>query len=134
DRVIDLDVIPGTYDILYRRFWSTGDEARDFGDEADGSYPYGSHVLVEGVVIAAGASALNIDIPAARVGGALTFDGGAAVASDNDDEVAVWLRDQATGSLVFIEEIDFDSWDGSEYPVRSYNFRDHRVIDLDFFP
>ncbi|MFK7988861.1 MAG: hypothetical protein AB8I08_22775 [Sandaracinaceae bacterium] len=91
-------------------------------------------MLVEGVVIAAGASALNIDIPAAAISGALTFDGGAAIASENDDEVAVWLRNRATGSLVFIEEIDFDSWDGSEFPVRSYNFRDDRVIDLDVIP
>ncbi|MFK7986132.1 MAG: hypothetical protein AB8I08_08875, partial [Sandaracinaceae bacterium] len=76
----------------------------------------------------------GVDVPRARALGAVTVSGGPAVASGNDDEVALWLRDQATGSLVFIEEIDFDSWDGSEFPVRSYNFRDDRVIDLDVIP
>ncbi|RLB50539.1 MAG: hypothetical protein DRJ42_18665, partial [Deltaproteobacteria bacterium] len=113
DRVIDLDVLPGTYDVIYRRFWSSGNADRDWGGGPDGSYPFGSHVLRRDLVLGPGTNALDLDIPAARVSGAMTFAGGAAVPSLSEDEVNLWLRDQATGSLVHLEQIDFGSWDGS---------------------
>ncbi|RLB47073.1 MAG: hypothetical protein DRJ42_26265, partial [Deltaproteobacteria bacterium] len=131
---VALDVLPGTYDVIYRRFWSSGNADRDWGGTPDGTYPFGSHVLMSGVVIGPGVNALNVDIPRASVTGALTFDGGAAVASIGEDEANVWLRNRSTGSLVHLEQIDFGSWDGSQYPVRSWDFRDDRVIDLDVIP
>ncbi|NIQ55086.1 MAG: hypothetical protein GWN85_16885, partial [Gemmatimonadetes bacterium] len=78
--------------------------------------------------------ASGVDIPAARVLGELTFDGGMPVPSRYDDEVNLWLRDQSTGALVHLEQIDFSSWDGSTYALYSNDFRDDRVIDLDVLP
>ncbi|GAB5541017.1 MAG: hypothetical protein SangKO_007770 [Sandaracinaceae bacterium] len=134
DRVIALDVLPGTYDVLVRRFWGSGDALRDWGGAPDGTYPFGSHVLMSSVVIGPGSNALNVDVPRASVSGVLTFAGAAPVGSGSDDEVNVWLRDRATGSLVHLEQVDFASWDGSRYPVRSWDFRDDHVVDLDVAP
>src|SRR5690606_10501103 len=101
DGVIGATVLPGTYDVIYARdvdtdgyFWAAAP-----GDP----YPTGYAVLMEDVVIGAGASTLDIDIPAAHISGTITLEGGALTDSRRQAWIEIGLRNQSTGSINVID-------------------------------
>ena len=112
DLVVDHPVLPGTYDIVYRRFYGSAEVG--YGGRPDDPYPFGNHVLETDVVIGPGTNTLNFDIPVARITGAITYDGGALPNSPIDKLALFYLRSQSTGALHRIDGIDF-AWNGSEY-------------------
>ena len=76
--VIDAVLVPGAYDLVYDRGHDDGSESiwAWVGQQRDpGEFPNGYVVLQENVVIAAGSQTLDVDVPVARVSGAITVDG-----------------------------------------------------------
>jgi hypothetical protein len=104
DGTIDAHLVPGTYDILYQRddtVSSTGSGDR-WVDRlpASGLMPNGYRILREGVVIAAGASTLNVDIPTSAISGVVTINGAAppmTVPGIAYGTAAIWLVSRDTG-------------------------------------
>ncbi len=81
DGIIDAQLVPGTYDLLYERDDSvsssgSGDRWVD-RQPASGLMPSGWRILRRDVVIGAGSSTLNVDVPTSTITGAVTVDGAA---------------------------------------------------------
>ncbi|MCB9617322.1 MAG: hypothetical protein H6722_33235 [Sandaracinus sp.] len=104
DHLIDLRLVPGTYDLLFDRDTSTsssGSGDRWVGETASSSpMPSGWRLIRSGVVIPAGASTLNVDIPTASVTGTITLDGAtppSTVPINGYGAGSVWAVSQDTG-------------------------------------
>jgi hypothetical protein len=104
DGAIDVRLIPGTYDILYQRDVNTSSSGS--GDRwvnpnrTAVPLPSGWRIVREGVVISAGAGALNVDIPSAALLGSITLDGAAppsTVSSAGYGTSIVWAVSRDTG-------------------------------------
>ncbi|MFO0605465.1 MAG: hypothetical protein U0324_19950 [Polyangiales bacterium] len=73
---IDANIPPGTYDLLFNHNIYTSSPTTASRQPTD-PFPSGERVLRSGVVIAAGANTLNVDIVTSRVTGAITLAGAA---------------------------------------------------------
>jgi 23S rRNA U2552 (ribose-2'-O)-methylase RlmE/FtsJ len=135
DRAIDLPVLPGVYDVVYRRYTSSSDLFVVDHEPAD-PYAYGIRVLQEDLVVGSGTTTLDIDLAPERVLGGFTYAGMSLPARSTEYAgIGVWLRAKDTGSSQLLERIVFSStWDGVGYPLVSYTTRDDRVIDLPVLP
>ncbi|MCC6874945.1 MAG: hypothetical protein IT378_11625, partial [Sandaracinaceae bacterium] len=132
DRAIDLAVVPGAYDVVYYRA-ASGDFVSRTSD-AD-PYPFARHVLRENVVIGPGPTTLNVDLAASRVTGSLVHMGsGTFPGSESSNTITVYLRSRSTGAHHALESVSFGSWNGSAYPVASFNPNDDRAINLAVLP
>src|SRR5690606_25174308 len=82
DDVIDLRLVPGTYDLLFdrdRTTSSSGSGEQWVGETASSSpIPSGWRLIRSNVVIPAGASSLTVDVPTTTWLGNITVDGAAA--------------------------------------------------------
>ncbi|UJR82855.1 hypothetical protein [Sandaracinus amylolyticus] len=137
DRVVDLAVLPGRYDVVYMR-WTSRDDAGDrvFGHESADPYPFAHHALREDVVIDAGARAVSVDLAPVRLSGAVTYAGGTSFPDTTRSyDVGLWMRDRSTGMHTSLEDVAFSTtWDGDGYPIRSSDTSDDRVLDIPVFP
>jgi hypothetical protein len=135
DRVIDLPVLPGVYDVVYRRYSGSSDEYVSDHDPAD-PYAYGVRVLDEGVVVGLGTTSIAIDLSPERVTGGFVYAGlSLPERSLGTTDIGIWLRARDTGTSHLLEVINFSStWDGVGYPLVSYSTRDDRAIDLPLLP
>ena len=104
DDVIDLRLVPGTYDLLFDRDTTTsssGSGEKWVGETASSSpIPSGWRLIRSNVVIPAGASTLDVDIPTAQVTGRITLDGATApttVPSNGYGAASVWAIARDTG-------------------------------------
>ena len=110
-------VVPGSYDLLYRRGFNTttssGTTYVYATDDAD-TVAYGEHLLRENITIAPGAQALPIDFSMASLSGAITMNGGAVPAtSQSSTSLDFYLRDQSTGAYQYIGG---PRWSSSPFP------------------
>ncbi|MCZ7684883.1 MAG: calcium-binding EGF-like domain-containing protein [Sandaracinaceae bacterium] len=112
-------VVPGTYDILYRRGYdystSSGQEWVDPTDATD-PFPNGWRVLRSGVVIAAGASTLSLDIPSSVVTGPITLDGSsppAALPPGYYESVTLYAVSRDTGMRHILGYLRYNYVSGS---------------------
>ena len=78
-------LIPGTYDILYRKGETTTDSGYVYRTEADDIGPNGVRVLQTNMIID-GANHLNIDIPQGYLTLDITLDGAALPATGVDSD------------------------------------------------
>ncbi len=136
DRVYDIPVFPGVYDIIYRRAYSvTSDGRLVYDHDEGGNYASGEILLQSGVVIGPGINALNVEIAPARVSGQLLYNGGTTFPGDpSPTDVSVFLRSQVTGIAARLESVSFGSWTGTEYPTIAGNPSYDRVYDIPIFP
>ncbi|MDH5491132.1 MAG: hypothetical protein OEY14_04205, partial [Myxococcales bacterium] len=116
DHLVDQTLIPGTYDLIYRRLYGS-DPLSFYGGSGDDPYPFANRVIASGIVIGAGLNALDIDIPTAWATGAITLDGGPLPESEVTESPQLYLRAQDTGALHFIDGINFGSYSGTGYPA-----------------
>jgi exosome complex RNA-binding protein Csl4 len=114
---INTTLMPGTYDILYQRaYQSSGDyvEERTLSPSPD-PVVNGYRVLQTGVVVAGAAQALNVDIPAVSVSGAITMGGAPLpMVTDNYENGVIWARARDTGKLHRMRLIDWTN--SGSYP------------------
>jgi hypothetical protein len=91
-------LMPGTYDLLYRRSYSTADDTVSKTETTD-TLVNGLRYLRRGVVVAPGVNTLDLDVPAAEVSGHVTI-GGAEIAAMNVDSGSLqfYLVAQDTGA------------------------------------
>ena len=111
---IDATLVPGTYDLLYERHEdldSTGAGDRFvYRVDAGTTLPAGWRVLRTDVVIPAGSSTLDVDIPRANVTGAITLDGSPPPASaidSRDRDGYIWAIAHDTRVRHRIGRIDY---------------------------
>ena len=111
---IDATLVPGVYDLLYERFEDL--DENDAGDRfvyrvsAGRTLPSGWRILRRDVVIPAGASTLNVDIPRANIAGTITLDGAPPPASAPDSsgrDGFIWAIAQDTQVRHRIGSIDY---------------------------
>jgi hypothetical protein len=137
DRVIDLPVLPGTYDLVYRR-WASGDTTLLSDHDPLDAYAAGNRILRTGVIVGAtGSTALGeVDLAPGRIAGVITYGGSALpTRSRRDADIGLYLRAHDTGTLHLLEIVSFSgTWDGMGYPLQSFSTRDDRVIDLPVLP
>ncbi|MCZ7685948.1 MAG: hypothetical protein M5U28_47205 [Sandaracinaceae bacterium] len=132
DRVLDLSVLPGVYDVVYYR--NAGSEYVSRSSNSD-PYPFAQHVLVADLVIGPGENTLTLDLGAARVTGALLHAGsGTFPGSSASNTISLYLRSRSTGAHHLLERVAFGGWTGTHYPVSSFNETDDRDIDLAVLP
>ncbi len=137
DRAIDFPVLPGTYDVVYRRWsWASSDGRLIYSHYPADAYAHANQALIEGVVVGATGRSLDVDVAPARVGGSLVYAGATSFPeAANSTDIGVYLRSRATGVLHRLEEVSFDSTSsGTGYPVTSYGTEDDRAIDLPALP
>ena len=100
-------LMPGTYDLLYRRDWSQSTDIVDPTDDTD-AYVKGMRVLAVGVEIAAGADTLDIDVGRARVEGHLTVGGAEMPAqSRHPDSLIYYFVAHDTGAWHQVASVGF---------------------------
>jgi hypothetical protein len=129
DRMINREILPGTYDLIYRRFSSSGTYLSG-ANEAD-PYPSAEHLVRGAVVIAGSTATLDIDLIPVRVGGTLTYDGSTTFPnSSSSNTVSYWLRDDATGIHHYVESVGFNS----SGVLMSYGPNDDRVVNRPLLP
>jgi hypothetical protein len=135
DRVIDLPLLPGVYDVVFRR-WSSSSESLITNHEQDDPYGFGNRILAADVVVGPGVTTLDVEIAPARVTGAITFAGAPpTLGSQSSADIGIYLRAHDTGALHLLEYVGFSStWNGSAYPLVSFGDRDDRIIDLPLLP
>jgi len=99
DGTLDTRLLPGEYDILYRRGY---DQSNDYTYETDASDPYvnGYRLLRAGVVLAAGDNTLNLDLGEARVAGTITLGGGPLPSTrpDSNGDITLYAVARDTGA------------------------------------
>jgi hypothetical protein len=95
-------LVPGIYDILYRRSYSgSGDFVYVTYD--DDTVANGNHLLMTDVVIAPGAQTLDIDFSMTTLSGAITMNGGAPPAtSESSSDVELYVINKTTGTRQYI--------------------------------
>jgi hypothetical protein len=71
---IDTRLVPGTYDILYRRGETSTEGLMSLTPPSD-PFAHGLRVLISGVVIGSGPATLNVDLPAAPLASPITLNG-----------------------------------------------------------
>ncbi|MFK7992434.1 MAG: hypothetical protein AB8I08_40810, partial [Sandaracinaceae bacterium] len=115
DDQIDARVIPGIYDLLYRRSYNRNTSQDEWVSLArpTANYPTGDRILSPGLVIAARPNVLSVDIPAADVTGTITLGGAALPANDSDaynyGEAYLYLVPQDGGARHILDHVDYDS-------------------------
>ena len=133
-RTLDARLVPGVYDILYRRFQSSSD---DYGSSTGSArvadpFPAGDRILRQGVVVTAGATSLDIDIPSVALGGPVTLDGGPlppAQASAHLGDATLYAVARDTGTRHLIGYVDYQ-YSSSGYVLRE----DSRTLDARLVP
>jgi hypothetical protein len=92
-------LVPGTYDLVYRRNWDSTYNTVSSTDAID-KLPGGMRVLASNIQITAGASTVSIDIPVTPMGGSITL-GGQALPSTNGytTGTTLYLKARDTGAL-----------------------------------
>jgi len=91
-------MMPGTYDLVYERYWDKTSDFVTITDSAD-TQINGRRIIKAGVVIPAGASTLNIDIPVGTVSGHITLGGAELPATyKNYDGASLYLIARDTGA------------------------------------
>ena len=115
DGVVGATVLPGVYDVIYARGRDT--DQWSWGTSPGDPYPTGVGVIMEDVVIGAGANRLDVDIASAALSGSITLDGGALPSSLRDDRIEIGLRNRSTGDTNVIDVIEFGYWTGTDFPV-----------------
>jgi hypothetical protein len=91
-------VLPGTYELLYRRDWDSTYNTVGSTDAMD-KIPKGMRRLAEDVVISPGAAMLNIDIPLVAMSGAVTLAGQPLPTSNPSSlTTTLYLRAPETGA------------------------------------
>ena len=129
DLMVDLPVLPGTYDVIYRR-WSSGDGSSIGDHQQNDSYAFGYRTLQSGVTVS-GTTTLNVELAPGRVMGNVRYAGAALPThSTSTTDIAIYLKARDTGSEQLLEVVTFGSWDGTGYPQRSFNDRDDLVVNL----
>src|SRR6185503_14026139 len=92
-------LVPGTYDVLYRRNWdSTYDTVSN--TSANDAVPNGYRVLVTDVVVQLGMNNLAVDIPVIDTMGTVTLGGQPLPATNpGSSQTTLYLRARDTGAL-----------------------------------
>ncbi|MFK7991663.1 MAG: hypothetical protein AB8I08_36945, partial [Sandaracinaceae bacterium] len=134
DGVIDLRVLPGVYDVVYRRYSSRSGDIINTHVEDD-PYAQAEHVLQAGVSIGGPAQSLDVDLGTTHVTGDFLFNGATTMpAAVSGTSGSVYLRSVATGVYSRLESFGFT---GSSSPYdwfeASSTNRDG-VIDLRVLP
>ena len=111
---IDATLLPGTYDLLFERFEDLDEHSAGgrfvYRVSAGRTLPSGWRILQTDVVIPAGDSTLNVDIPRANITGAITLDGAPPPASAPDSsgrDGFIWAIAQDTQVRHRIGSIDY---------------------------
>ncbi|MBI2393664.1 MAG: hypothetical protein HYV09_29065 [Deltaproteobacteria bacterium] len=92
-------VMPGTYDVLYRRGWNGADGGNwVYTTTAGDTLADGDRILQRDVVVPPGASTLSVDFGIATVSGTFTLSGGAVPAASKGGDVDVYFVNKDTGS------------------------------------
>ncbi len=92
-------VMPGTYDVLYRRGWSwSAGGAWTYTTTAGDTLADGEQYLARDVVIPSGAKTLDLDFGRTSLSGAFTLSGGPVPSTSKGGDVDVYLINKATGS------------------------------------
>ncbi len=108
-------VVPGIYDLRYRRDHNRSSSGDEWVDEARdiATYPTGDRILQADVVIGPGANVLDVDIPVATISGTVTLGGAALPATDVDaynyGEPQLSLVARDTGTRHTIHWVDYVS-------------------------
>lgn len=116
-------LIPGIYDIVYRRgLSSTADPRYVYLTNPTDPFAQGYRILRSGVIITSGANTLNVHVPTGGVTGAITLDGGpipttlpGAVAYDT----YLYGVSRDTGELHSIAIVDYGYASSGIYPLRA---------------
>ncbi|WP_170229912.1 hypothetical protein [Polyangium fumosum] len=95
-------VVAGVYDVLYRRGWgSSGNTVSRTLSTA--THVNGYRILAKDVVIGAGESKLDVNIPVASVSGTITLGGAALPATNTDyDGADIYLVAKDTGAAHYL--------------------------------
>lgn len=106
-------ILPGTYDLVYRRGWSSSDELVSENPTGD-KLPNGYRVLSEGVVIGAGSNDLVIDLRDVLMTADVTLSGSPLPVGGNPSSASmrVFLRSRDTSSLHGLRTIWYTSTGG----------------------
>jgi len=99
DGQLDTRLLPGTYDILYYRNYSSSNDYT-YTDDPDDPYVNGYRVLEADVTFTAGENTLNLDLERVWATGSVTLDGGALPPTQpgSDGDVTFYLRARDTGA------------------------------------
>ena len=123
----DSKIIPGTYDLLYRRKW---DSTYNTVTVTSGTSAQlnGYRILKENVVISTGAQTLNLDIPVARITGKMTMGSQALPAKNgNYDGAAFYLKAKDTGAAHYLAGFSYRYVSSGNYALRSDTY-DSKII------
>jgi 6,7-dimethyl-8-ribityllumazine synthase len=122
DDHIDIDLVPGTYDLLFDRDVTTSSSgsADRWASSTLSSTPIPSawRVLRRGVVVPAGASVLNVDVPSASVTGHVTLDGATPpimMPTDGYGVASVWAVATDTGARHLLAQLRYTSYQSNGY-------------------
>jgi len=92
-------VMPGTYDLLYRRGWNQADGGNwVYTTTAGDTLADGDRILQRDIVVSPGANTLNVDFGIATVSGTFTLSGGAIPTTSKGGDVDIYFVNKDTGS------------------------------------
>ncbi len=123
----DSKIIPGTYDLLYRRNWDSKYNTVTLTKGTD-SQLNGYRILKTNVVIASGSQTLNLDIPVARLTGKMTL-GGNPLPPKNTTYYggSFYLKAKDTGAAHFLASYSYNRISTSNYALAGDTY-DSRMI------
>ncbi len=119
DKSYSTTILPGTYDLLYARGISSWDPTPTvYYSYATDNYADGYRYLKKGLVIGAGDTELDIDLPSAKINGTILLNGMPDLpTSTGGSNIGLYLVDRDTGSRQLLHSVDFQYQGGNPYTV-----------------
>ncbi|UQA60087.1 hypothetical protein [Polyangium aurulentum] len=113
-------LVAGVYDLVYRRAWDS--QYNTVGDTvANDKIPNGMRILGTDLIIGAGTSSLNVDIPMATVTGTITMNGQPLPATNPgySTTTTLYLKAKDTGAMHVLANFWYS---GASYTLYGPNF------------
>ncbi len=111
-------VVPGTYDVVYRRGYSSANAVVSENPDGD-KLPNGYRVLQTGLHVAPGSSTVNVDVRTARIDAVNVTVGGLPLPSGGNPSSStmnLYLRAKDTGALHLVRHLWYTS-SGGPWPA-----------------